>query len=96
MPKRMNRLATIAIIGVVFFAASATLLPLVSEYSFAGDHISELAIGKFDYVPYGPGRLAWGQQKRPPEKSGGRTLLSVTQVSRFSARPPSLHGRRIK
>jgi hypothetical protein len=70
VPKRMNRLATIAIIGVVFFAASATLLPLVSEYSFAGDHISELAIGKFDYVPYGPGRLAWGQQKRPPECPG--------------------------
>ena len=22
-------------------------------------------------------------EKRPPEKSGGRTLLSVTQVSRF-------------
>ena len=35
-------------------------------------------------------------KKRPPEKSGGRTLLSVTQVSRLSARPPSLHGRRIK
>jgi hypothetical protein len=48
--KRMNRLTTIAIVGVVFFAASATLLPLVSEYSFAGDYISELAIGRFGYV----------------------------------------------
>ena len=35
-------------------------------------------------------------EKRPPENSGGRTLLSVTQVSRLSARPPTLHGRRIK
>ena len=48
--KRMNRLATIAIVGVVYFAASATLLPLASEYGFAGDYISELAIGRFGYV----------------------------------------------
>ena len=50
VPKRTNRLATIAVIGVVFFATSATLLPLVSEYGFAGDYISELATGRFGYV----------------------------------------------
>ena len=29
------------------------------------------------------GGAVGGDEKRPPEKSGGRTLLSVTQVSRF-------------
>jgi Protein of unknown function (DUF998) len=48
--KRINLLALLAIVGWTLFAASAVLLPIFSEYSFAGDYISELAIGSFGYV----------------------------------------------
>ena len=50
MSKRIDPLAMIAIIGWAFFATSAVLLPLFSGYSFAGDYISELAIGRFGYI----------------------------------------------
>lgn len=50
MSSRMNLLAVIAIVGWTFFAASSLFLPIVSEYSFTGDYISELAIGRFGYV----------------------------------------------
>lgn len=50
MTDRINLLAVLAIVGWTFFAASALFLPIVSEYSFTGDYISELAIGRFGYV----------------------------------------------
>ena len=40
----------IAIVGQAFFAATALLLPLVSEYSLTADYISELAIGRYGYL----------------------------------------------
>ena len=50
MSGRISLLALLAISGWTFFAASAIFLPIFSEYSFAGDYISELAIGSFGYV----------------------------------------------
>lgn len=50
MSNRIDLLTVLAIVGWTFFAASALFLPIVSEYSFAGDYISELAIGRFGYV----------------------------------------------
>jgi hypothetical protein len=49
-PQRLFRLATLAIVGLVFLNASAWLLPIVSEYSVIGDNISELALGRFGFV----------------------------------------------
>src|SRR5215218_9333182 len=47
---RLNLFARATLAGAVFFAASALLLPLLSEYTLAQDYISELAIGRFGFV----------------------------------------------
>jgi hypothetical protein len=47
---RLNLLARAALAGAVFFAGSALLLPLLSEYTLAQDYISELAIGRFGFI----------------------------------------------
>jgi hypothetical protein len=46
----LELLATGAILGLVFFAATALLLPLGSEFSFAADYVSERAIGRYGYL----------------------------------------------
>ena len=48
--RRLKLIAAVAIVGWTFFAASASLLPLVSEYGFTADYISELAIGRYGYL----------------------------------------------
>lgn len=48
--QRLDLLATGAIAGQVILLASAFLLPLVSEYRFVGDTISELALGRLGAV----------------------------------------------
>jgi len=47
---RLHLLARLALAGVACFVASALLLPLFSEYTLAGDYVSELAIGRFGFV----------------------------------------------
>ena len=42
--------AAIAILGQVILLGSALLLPLVSEFSFVGDTMSELVLGRFGWV----------------------------------------------
>jgi hypothetical protein len=37
-------------VGLGFFAATALLLPLISEYSLTADYISELVIGRYGYL----------------------------------------------
>lgn len=49
-PKRLSQLAWFAILGHVILFASAWLLPIVSEYGFVDDNISELALGRFGVV----------------------------------------------
>jgi len=47
---RLDFLAKTALAGAACFVASVLLLPLISEYTLAGDYISELAIGRFGFV----------------------------------------------
>jgi hypothetical protein len=47
---RLGLLASVTIVGLAFFAATALLLPIVSEYSLTADYISELAIGRYGYL----------------------------------------------
>jgi hypothetical protein len=49
-PRRLSRLAWLAILGQAILLASAWLLPAVSEYNVVGDHISELALGRLGFV----------------------------------------------
>lgn len=46
----LDFLAKTALAGAAYFTASVLLLPLSSEYTLAGDYISELAIGRFGFV----------------------------------------------
>jgi hypothetical membrane protein len=48
--RRLELIAVVAIVGQAFFAATALLLPFVSEYSLTSDYISELAIGRYGYL----------------------------------------------
>src|SRR5918994_5569864 len=48
--RRLELIAAGVIVGLAFFAATALLLPLVSEYSLTSDYISELAIGRYGYL----------------------------------------------
>ena len=48
--RRFELIAAVAIAGLAIFAATALLLPLVSEYSLTADYISELAIGRYGYL----------------------------------------------
>src|SRR5829696_4238926 len=48
--RRLKLIAAVAIVGLAFFAAIASLLPLVSEYSLTADYISEFAIGRSGYL----------------------------------------------
>jgi hypothetical membrane protein len=48
--RRLGLLASVTIVGLAFFAATALLLPIVSEYSLTADYISELAIGRYGYL----------------------------------------------
>ena len=62
-PQRVSLLAALAIVGQLCLFASAWLLPLVSEFSLIGDHISELVLGRYGvvqtaaFVLAGPGTL---------------------------------------
>lgn len=49
-PRCLSTLAVLAIGTQVGFLASAFLLPLVSEYGFIGDNISELVLGRYGVV----------------------------------------------
>jgi hypothetical protein len=49
-PQRLSQLAALAIVGQVLLLVSAWLLPLVSEFSLIGDHISELVLGRYGFV----------------------------------------------
>lgn len=46
----LGSLSLLAIVGQVVLLASALLLPFVSEYDLVGDHMSELALGRFGAV----------------------------------------------
>lgn len=46
----MTLLAVVCVAGQLCLAASAWLLPLVSEYTLVGDNISELSIGRYGYL----------------------------------------------
>jgi len=48
--RRLELIAVVAIVGQALFAATALLLPLVSEYSLTADYISELAIGRYGFL----------------------------------------------
>jgi hypothetical protein len=48
--RSIGLLAAVAIVGLAFFAATALLLPLISEYSLSADYISELVIGRYGYL----------------------------------------------
>jgi hypothetical protein len=48
--RRLGLLAAVAIVGLAFFATTALLLPLISEYSLTADYISELVIGRYGYL----------------------------------------------
>jgi hypothetical membrane protein len=48
--RSLGLLAAGAIVGLAFFAATALLLPLISEYSLTADYISELVIGRYGYL----------------------------------------------
>ncbi|HEX6708843.1 MAG TPA: DUF998 domain-containing protein [Rubrobacter sp.] len=78
MSDRINVLALLAIVGWAFFAASAVFLPIFSVFSFAGDYISELAIGRFGYVQTvayfaaGLGALALGIRETTQGSWGSR------------------------
>jgi hypothetical protein len=48
--RTLGLLAAVAIVGLAFFAATALLLPIISEYSLTADYISELVIGRYGYL----------------------------------------------
>jgi hypothetical membrane protein len=48
--RTLGLLAAVAIVGLAFFAATALLLPIISEYSLTKDYISELVIGRYGYL----------------------------------------------
>ena len=48
--RRLDLFAKAALGGAACFVASVLLLPILSEYTLAGDYISELAIGRFGFV----------------------------------------------
>jgi hypothetical protein len=48
--RKLKLIAAGAIVGLAIYAATALLLPLVSEYSLTKDYISELAIGRYGYL----------------------------------------------
>jgi hypothetical membrane protein len=48
--RSLGLLAAVAIVGLAFFAATALLLPLISEYSLTADYISELVLGRYGYL----------------------------------------------
>ena len=48
--RRLDLFAKAAFGGAACFVASVLLLPIRSEYTLAGDYISELAIGRFGFV----------------------------------------------
>lgn len=78
--RRLKLIAAVAIVGWAFFAASASLLPLVSEYSLTADHISELAIGRYGYLQivaffaagFGTLALAWAVREATNGSWGSR------------------------
>ncbi|CAA9434152.1 MAG: hypothetical protein AVDCRST_MAG22-3515 [uncultured Rubrobacteraceae bacterium] len=79
-----NLLARTALAGAAFFAAYVLLLPIFSEYTLAGDYISELAIGRFGFVQtlaflaFGIGSLALAVGLRRATKgSWGSVVGSV-------------------
>jgi hypothetical protein len=48
--RKLKLIAAGAIVGLAIYAATALLLPLLSEYSLTKDYISELAIGRYGYL----------------------------------------------
>jgi hypothetical membrane protein len=48
--RTLELIAAVAIVGLASFAATALLLPLVSEYSLTADYISELVLGRYGYL----------------------------------------------
>jgi hypothetical protein len=78
--RRLKVLAAVAIVGLASFAASASLLPLLSEYGLVADYISELAIGRYGYLQtvaffaagLGTLALAWGIREATKGSWGSR------------------------
>jgi hypothetical protein len=89
--RTLELLATVAIVGLAFFAVIASLLPLISEYTLTADTISELAIGRFGYLQtvaffaagLGTLALAWGIREVTKGSWGsslGSTLVGLYGV----------------
>lgn len=87
--RRLGQLAAVALVGLAFFAASALLLPLISEYSLAADYISELVIGRYGYIQTaaffaaGLGTLALAVGVREATRGSWGTRLSSALVGLY-------------
>ena len=84
-------LAKAVLAGAACFAVSALLLSLFSEYTLAGDHISELAIGRFGFVQtlaflaFGIGSLALAVALRRATKGSWGSLVGTILFGLFGA-----------
>lgn len=84
-------LAGAALAGAACFAISALLLPLFSEYTLAGDYISELAIGRFGFVQtlaflaFGIGSMALAVGLRRATKGFWGSLVGTVLFGLFGA-----------
>ena len=87
--RTLELLATVAIVGLAFFAVIASLLPLISEYTLTADFISELAIGRFGYLQTvaffaaGLGTLALAWVIREVTKGSWGSRLGSTLVGMY-------------
>ena len=77
--------------GAACFAISALLLPLFSEYTLAGDYISELAVGRFGpvqtlaFLAFGIGSLAPAVGLRRATKGYRGSLVGTILFGLFGA-----------
>jgi hypothetical protein len=84
-------LARAALAGAACFAVSALLLSLFSEYTLAGDCISELAIGRFGFVQtlaflaFGIGSLALAVGLRRATKGSRGSIVGTILFGLFGA-----------
>jgi hypothetical membrane protein len=87
--RSLGLLAAVSIVGLAFFAATALLLPLISEYSLTADYISELAIGRYGYLQTaaffaaGLGTLALAVGVREATNGSWGTRLGSTLVGLY-------------
>ena len=90
---RLGLLASVTIVGLAFFAATALLLPIVSEYSLTADYINELAIGRYGYLQTaaffaaGLGTLSLAVGVRGGDERGSSGSIPTRRRSPRSTRP---------